>query len=518
MEQLIRARYRKDELLGRGGMGEVWRGFDITLERPIAIKTIVGAGLNEGFIKLFEREARMCARMQSKHVVAVHDFGRDEDGDLFLIMELLEGVSLEQVLKSGRIPLARAVNYAVQACRGLHTVHEMGVVHRDVKPSNLMVVTQDGAALVKVLDFGLAKQGAELGTQASRIAGTPNYMAPEQFKQGVIDRRADVYGVASVAWHLIVGRPAVRGDAASCMYQHLQDPPPALPAEACAPRALDEVLLKALAKNPDDRFATCGALADALERSLAAGSFVGSVDDTVLMDMPANQVFTNTGPLALGADVDALLPLVTTPSMVAPSSLLPMGTEPTMPSSLPPTAGPRVPRADQRSHAAIVGIGVAVVAAGVVAAVASVLALSSPEPVVVPPVRPVAVVPAVPPPVVEPPPPVEVPVVVPKKKTLTNAQALEPLKMVQEDLKACFKYELAANPAMPLQMTLGYSIELDGKPSDVVLVPALPGRPVVACVQRVVSSLRWPRSDERKHVKVPFKFTRPTATTTTTPQ
>jgi serine/threonine-protein kinase len=280
--------YRLDVLLGRGGMGEVWRASHRMLARPAAIKLIRRDALARDpamaatAVDRFEREAQVIASLQSPHTVALYDFGVTDDGSLFYVMELLEGVNLDTLVKKfGPVPPERVVYLLRQACASLAEAHHRGLVHRDIKPANIYL-WQRGMEhdVVKVLDFGIVKKGiAEDGpeartlTRANDVAGTPDYMAPEiAMGTGSIDGRADIYALGCVAFWLLTGRPVFEEKtamAAIVAHVHRQPIPPSTATEFAVPAALDHIVLDCLAKDPEARPAT----ADALATRLAAISF-----------------------------------------------------------------------------------------------------------------------------------------------------------------------------------------------------------------------------------------------------
>jgi eukaryotic-like serine/threonine-protein kinase len=268
--------------LGEGGMGEVWVARHRMLARPAAMKLIrpelLGADLRsrDRAVARFRREAKATAALGSTHTVDIYDFGLTDEGAFFYVMELLDGLSLETLVRRfGPVPPERAVYLLRQVCHSLGEAHAAGLIHRDVKPANIFACRL-GPDLdyVKVLDFGLVKDvdheeltqlTAEQGT-----AGTPAYMAPEMaLGQPDIDNRADLYAVGCVAYWLLTGEPVFQGDTPmATLIAHVQSTPvpPSQRSETIIPPALDEVILGCLAKNPADRPQT----AEELERQLVA--------------------------------------------------------------------------------------------------------------------------------------------------------------------------------------------------------------------------------------------------------
>ncbi len=285
-QQVSRARemgsYRLGEPLGRGGMGEVYRATHRMLARPAAIKLIRADTLRERTgeaaqmaVARFRREAEAAASLRSPHTVELYDFGVTEDGTLYFVMELLDGMDLETLVRrTGPLPAARAIHVLRQVCESLEEAHARGLVHRDVKPANIHVgrlgLRHD---FVKVLDFGLVKSvpGASgpqsLETAAGMAPGTPAYMAPEMALGRPVDGRADLYALGCVAYYMLTGRLVFDGvTPIETMARHLHDEPvpPSRRAEQPVPAELDRLVLACLAKEPEARPPGAAALARAL--------------------------------------------------------------------------------------------------------------------------------------------------------------------------------------------------------------------------------------------------------------
>ncbi len=276
-QQVAKARelgsYQVGELLGRGGMGEVYKATHRMLARPAAIKLIrpeLIAGddpeATRIAIQRFRREAETAANLRSPHTVELYDFGVTDDGTLYFVMELLEGLDLESLVRRyGPMPASRVVHVLRQACASLEEAHQAGLVHRDIKPANIHVgrlgLTDD---FVKVLDFGLVKPVTEAGgmteptlaTQAGLVVGTPAYMAPEMARNEKVDGRADIYALGCVAYYLLTGQQVFESATAmQVISKHLEavPAPPSRRVPFTIPATLDEVVLACLAKNPEDR-------------------------------------------------------------------------------------------------------------------------------------------------------------------------------------------------------------------------------------------------------------------------
>jgi eukaryotic-like serine/threonine-protein kinase len=276
---LVGERYRVVSRIGVGGMGAVYRAEHTMMRRDLAIKVLLPElGGKDEFARRFEREAESASRLAHPNIIAVTDFGRTAEGALFLAMEFLAGESLSSVIAAGPVPRDRALRIIRQILRGLDHAHAAGVVHRDLKPDNIMLVERDGQLdVVKILDFGIAKvteptsgQGTAL-TQAGVIFGTPDYLSPEQALGEVVDARADLYAAGVILFEMLVGRrPFESDDKVKIISMHLAHAPPRLrdvnPAVE-VPVALEQVVLQALEKSRENRFATADAFSQALEDS-----------------------------------------------------------------------------------------------------------------------------------------------------------------------------------------------------------------------------------------------------------
>ncbi|MGE0815340.1 MAG: serine/threonine-protein kinase [Vicinamibacterales bacterium] len=275
--------YHLVERLGQGGMGEVWRARHRLLARDAAIKLIrpefaASFGSTQSAAARFEREAQATASLTSPHTIRLYDFGLTDDGTFYYVMELLDGRDLESlVAEFGPLPPARTLHLLRQMCASLGEAHAAGLIHRDVKPANVYVCRLGlEYDFVKVLDFGLVRhedraRAGTLMTHAGAVVGTPAYMAPEAITGHEVDRRADVYALGCVTYYLLTGQP-VFGDhgAARQLAGHLQERPvpPSLRAAGPVPRALDDLVMACLQKDPRDRPQSAEVLADMAERVL----------------------------------------------------------------------------------------------------------------------------------------------------------------------------------------------------------------------------------------------------------
>jgi serine/threonine protein kinase len=256
-------RYRLIELLGRGGMGEVWRAYDPTMDRMVALKVLPEnfAG-DEVFKERFRREARAASGLDEPHVVPFYDFG-EVDGQLYVTMRLIKGRDLQTVLTDGPLAPERAVRIIEQVAKALHAAHRIGLIHRDVKPSNILIAEDDFAYLI---DFGIAHAAGETGlTSTGAAVGTWAYMSPERLNTGHADARADIYALTCVLHEALTGQRPYPGDSLEQqIVGHLTTPPPRPSMlQSGVPQPLDAVIAKGMAKNPDQRYATTVELARA---------------------------------------------------------------------------------------------------------------------------------------------------------------------------------------------------------------------------------------------------------------
>ncbi|MGW1217772.1 tetratricopeptide repeat protein [Streptomyces californicus] len=268
----IQSRYRLIELIGRGGMGEVWRALDESLGRQVAVKCLkpVGPQHDQAFTRVlrerFRREARVAASLQHRGVTVVHDFGEYEDVP-YLVMELLDGQNLSQLLEENEqhpLPVEHVVDIAEQVADALGYTHRRGIVHRDLKPANIMRLT-DGT--VKICDFGIARLGHDIGmssrlTTTGLAMGTPHYMSPEQISGQEVDHRSDLYSLGCVLYEIATGSPPFdQEDAWAVLVGHRDTPPePLRTHRAELPGFFDRVVLDLLAKVPEERPADAGDL------------------------------------------------------------------------------------------------------------------------------------------------------------------------------------------------------------------------------------------------------------------
>jgi hypothetical protein len=271
--------YRLGKLLGSGGMGDVYLGEHQMLKRPCAIKVIrPGATLDPKSLTRFEREVMAMARLSHPNTVEVYDYGRTDDGTFFYVMEYLPGMTLHDLVdKHGALPPARVIHFLRQTCAALAEAHALGMLHRDIKPSNIFAAYRGGVCdVAKLLDFGLVKRVSESNsariTQDGTVAGTPQFMSPEQASSKPLDARSDIYSLGAVGYFLLTGRPPFDDPSPlSVLIAHARDPvQPPSELRPDVPKDLEQVLLRCLAKDPADRFPDALALDEALAACSAA--------------------------------------------------------------------------------------------------------------------------------------------------------------------------------------------------------------------------------------------------------
>lgn len=266
---LLQERYRITGELGRGGMGVVYRASDPLLRREVAIKMVPPAVLSPEAEARFEREAQTVAQLDHPALVPIHDLGRHQ-GSFFIVMPLVQGETLAALVRRGRLPLAEVLEIGIQIARGLAYSHARGVIHRDVKPSNLMISRQGDVLRARLMDFGLAFDAGDLSiTRTGGLPGTLAYLSPEQVSELAtpIDGRADLYALGAVLYECLAGEPPFTGPLYTILYRTLQEKPASLRSRGVVLEpALETLILSCLAKSPRERPPDGEALAAALER------------------------------------------------------------------------------------------------------------------------------------------------------------------------------------------------------------------------------------------------------------
>ncbi|NYI05312.1 protein kinase domain-containing protein [Allostreptomyces psammosilenae] len=343
-------RYLLQDLLGQGGMASVHRAHDTVLDRTVAVKTLhTELGREQSFRERFRREAQAVARLNHSNIVSVFDSGEDVlDGASvpFIVMEYVEGRSLREVLDeavatSGALSVERATTITTHVLAALEASHECGLVHRDIKPGNVMVT---GRGEVKVMDFGIARalqSGVTSMTQTGMVVGTPQYLSPEQALGRQVDARSDLYSVGCMLFELLTGRTPFDGDSPLAVaYQHVQAPPPR-PSEfnRSVPPGVDALVVRALAKDPAERFPSAETMAQEIRRVMSGGGAPVGGPAGPATPPPPPPVGTGAG---TGAGGGYATPQPQTPSTAGP------GGYPGQPSYGPatpaPTATPYGPR------------------------------------------------------------------------------------------------------------------------------------------------------------------------------
>ena len=277
----LAGKYRIDARLNEGGMGTVYRGTHVLMDKTVAIKVLrPSLAADEKIVARFSREARAASRISHPNALSVTDFGEDESGHVFLVMEYLSGKTLKQLIRDeGPLPLARVVDITRQVGDALNAAHEQGVVHRDLKSDNIMLVDTMTGDHAKVLDFGIAKINEPDGnavdtnlTAPNLVIGTPQYMSPEQCSQDAeIDARSDIYSLGVILFEMLVGHVPFSGDSPTMvMMKHLQEPVPSILEERTdVPASVARVVTRAMAKVRDNRYQTIPELIEDL--TIAAG-------------------------------------------------------------------------------------------------------------------------------------------------------------------------------------------------------------------------------------------------------
>ncbi len=266
----LAGRYRIEALIGRGGMADVYRGNDVTLERPVAIKILTDR--SEALLRRFLREAQSMARLNHRNIVAVYDAGQ-ADGLSYIVMELVAGRTLAEIPSDG-LTIHAAIRHCIDLLEALAYAHEQNVIHRDIKPANVMVM-EDGT--IKVMDFGLSRRTTEMSsvTNAGEIVGTVAYLAPERFLGKVADARSDLYSVGVVMYEIFTGSVPFKNesdDLVAVIFAHVNEAPASLRTHnRGVPQQVDRIVLKLLEKNADARYQSARELIVELQGLIGGG-------------------------------------------------------------------------------------------------------------------------------------------------------------------------------------------------------------------------------------------------------
>jgi predicted Ser/Thr protein kinase len=300
--KILSERYEIETTLGEGGMARVYRGTDGVLGRPVAIKVLADRYANDDtFVTRFRREAQAAAALNHPNVVSVFDTGDDGQAH-YIVMEYVPGQTLADVLKrEGPLDPDRAAGIAEDVATALQAAHERGLVHRDVKPGNVMI---DPEGRTKVMDFGIARAAADdTLTQTGAVLGTAAYLSPEQARGDPVDARSDIYSLGAVLYEMLTGRPPFTGDSpVAIAYAHVNDPPdPPSAHRPGVPPELEAVTMRALAKDPNDRYGSAGEFRDALAAARGAGVSTepigAAAGDTAVMPAPGATAPVSTEPV-----------------------------------------------------------------------------------------------------------------------------------------------------------------------------------------------------------------------------
>lgn len=272
--------YEIQEVIGHGGMGVVYKARHALMDRIVAIKMLQAQLISDSMsVKRFQQESQSASRISHPNVITVYDFGISPSGQPFIVMDYLQGISLADVIKEeGQIGVERSIKILAQACDALDHAHKMGVIHRDVKPTNFVLINYDEEKdFVKVVDFGVAKlmnatpDGQRL-TQAGEVCGSPVYMSPEQCTGGELDQRSDIYSMGIVVYETLTGKLPILGKTmVDTMSKHISEMPPTFQQarpDLYIPERLEQVVFKALAKDPNDRHQSMDELRIELENAI----------------------------------------------------------------------------------------------------------------------------------------------------------------------------------------------------------------------------------------------------------
>jgi eukaryotic-like serine/threonine-protein kinase len=310
IDTLFDGRYRIQRKLGAGGMADVYLAEDQELGRRVAIKILNGRHANDAqFIERFRREAKNAAALNHPNIVSIYDRGNAED-TYYIAMEFLDGRTLKELIVSrGAAPVNVAIEYARQILSALRFAHRHGIVHRDIKPHNVLV---DSEGRVKVTDFGIARAGTSQMTETGSIVGTAQYLSPEQARGGEVDQRSDLYSLGIVLYELLTGKTPFDGDTpVEIAMKHLSNAPkPPSTLRADIPPELDMVVLRALAKNPDDRYQSADEMEADLERVARGARVSAATVDTAtqVLSRPAVAAAATTAAAATAATMIATPP------------------------------------------------------------------------------------------------------------------------------------------------------------------------------------------------------------------
>ncbi|GLY06241.1 serine/threonine-protein kinase [Actinoplanes sp. NBRC 101535] len=395
--ETLGGRYRLDDRIAAGGMGEVWQATDTVLGRSVAVKTLLTDYVgNEGFRNRFEHEARVMAALRHRGVAPVYDYGRTDDG-AWLVMAHVDGEPLNHRLaERGRLSPMETMSVVSQAAEALAAAHEAGIVHRDVKPGNLII---EPSGTVVLVDFGVARSAQSVTlTGAREVVGTALYIAPEQVAKSSIGPAADLYALGAVAYHCLAGHPPFEGNNPLMVaLAHIEEEPPPLPADV--PDSVRSLVSTALAKNPDDRFASASAMAAEAETAASSGTATvipvspgrpGPLTATLVGPAPAVGAARVPDPSGPAATIAPTSPFPAADAASSPSAAVPSAPAPSTSPSLSPFPSPSPVR--NRRRLAVVGLVLlTLIGLGAVVALADPLGFFTDKPAPTTPSAPAAV-------------------------------------------------------------------------------------------------------------------------------
>jgi predicted Ser/Thr protein kinase len=328
---LLAGRYEIQSQLGKGGMGVVYKAHDRMLDEDVAIKLLrPEATEDEDMARRFRSEIKLARKVTHRNVCRIHEYGEHE-GMRYISMELIEGSDLRRYLREGAPSTSEAYDLALQSVQGLEAIHEVGIIHRDLKTPNIM---RDQHGVVKLMDFGIAKRpggDATAGTATGMIMGTPEYMSPEQVRGQGVDARSDVYSMGIVIFEIFTGDVPFRADTPlATLYKHMDEPPPLEgPRASRIPQPLVDVLRKALAKEQSQRYANGAALRAALRKAAAVAGGRADSSDAIEVATEVSSAVTATGQPAAATHVvprtQAAAESVHAPPPPRPAGVLPSG-------------------------------------------------------------------------------------------------------------------------------------------------------------------------------------------------